>query len=345
MFPHRFERVLARYPAIGAGRALCRELVGPNSVALLFQSDAGRFCLKGVPAAVRTVTELAAVHALSDHLVAEGFPTPALVENDRGKTVTAEGESLWSLYEAAKGEDRYGCAGVFDPFGSEAELRSAGAVLAQYHRLAHSWPGACRRPFQGMTCQYRLLSEPDPASALLSWLPASARAFLSGWPGFTGALARFVAMRPLVAPYLPELPEGVIHGDLIKRNLFFEGSEVVSVIDLDLWNLAPLSYDLALALQPVGFPWPRLLAGGGAVRREHMRAFLAGYEAVRPLEIAERAALPGLVATCRLEFHVSCAADALARGDSSAAERFLALQAGILAWFEAHPPEEMVLFN
>jgi homoserine kinase type II len=100
-------------------------------------------------------------------------------------------------------------------------------------------------------------------------------------------------------PFADDLPTGAIHADYFPDNILFENGTVSAVIDFYFGCTGPLVYDLAIALSAWGFdaegrPMPHALA-----------AFQRGYEAVRPLNEAERAALPRLGEAAALRFTVT----------------------------------------
>jgi len=149
-------------------------------------------------------------------------------------------------------------------------------------------------------------------------------------PGVTEALRMFDALRPGTAAILPA--PRVIHGDWIKRNLFFAGDQVAAILDFDLCNRGYRVFDLALAVSALAYPWP-LLAGGGAPHAAQGERLVEGYESVRPLDAAERALLPALLPVCRFEYHLSLALSALAAGDPAQARWFWEGQIASLRWW------------
>ena len=88
-----------------------------------------------------------------------------------------------------------------------------------------------------------------------------------------------------VGPATP-LPAGPIHADYFPDNVLFDDGVVSGVIDFYFACVDVLAYDLAIALNAWGFD------AAGDVVPAAIDAFLAGYESVRPLTSAERAALP-----------------------------------------------------
>ncbi|MBU2417907.1 MAG: phosphotransferase, partial [Alphaproteobacteria bacterium] len=107
-------------------------------------------------------------------------------------------------------------------------------------------------------------------------------------------------LAPWVAAHAPDpaagLPRGPIHADYFPDNLLFEGGAPSGLIDFYFACVDALAYDLAIALSAWGFD------ATGAPLPAALHAFQSGYEAVRPLSAAERAALPELGAVAAVRF-------------------------------------------
>jgi len=92
------------------------------------------------------------------------------------------------------------------------------------------------------------------------------------------------------------LPQGVIHADMFRDNVFFLGDDLSGVIDFYFACNDALAYDVAVGLNAWCF------------ERDHSfnitkgQALLRGYTSVRPLQPAERAALPTLARGAALRF-------------------------------------------
>ncbi len=84
-----------------------------------------------------------------------------------------------------------------------------------------------------------------------------------------------------------DLPSGIIHGDLYPDNVIGQEGEVLALLDFEEICVESLAMDLVTTY--VGFGWK-----DGLPVPELWDALLAGYESVRPLTKAERAALPEL---------------------------------------------------
>ncbi len=106
----------------------------------------------------------------------------------------------------------------------------------------------------------------------------------------TSALAHVLAAWP------DDLPRGHIHADLFPDNAFFEGERLTGIIDFYFAATDLLAYDLAICLNAWCFEDDLHPCD------ERASTLLAGYERVRPLEAAERAALPVLCQGAALRF-------------------------------------------
>ncbi len=112
-------------------------------------------------------------------------------------------------------------------------------------------------------------------------LDAALAAILPAWPASTGPAA---------------LPAGQIHADLFPDNVFFLGRAVSGVIDFYFACSDLLAYDIGICLNAWCFE------AGWQFNVTKARALLAGYESIRPLAEAERAALPVLAQGAALRF-------------------------------------------
>jgi len=98
------------------------------------------------------------------------------------------------------------------------------------------------------------------------------------------------------------LPRGAIHADLFPDNAFFVGERLTGVIDFYFACTDFLAYDLAVCLNAWCFD-------GARYDLERGRSMIGAYEAVRPLDAAERAALPTLARGAALRFFATRLAD------------------------------------
>lgn len=113
-------------------------------------------------------------------------------------------------------------------------------------------------------------------------------------PGLASAIV--AELDALEANWPAGLPEGVIHADLFPDNAFFLDDRLSGIIDFYFACTDFLAYDVAICLNAWCFE------ADGAYNVTKGRALLAGYEAVRPLSEAEKAALPRLARGAALRF-------------------------------------------
>ena len=92
------------------------------------------------------------------------------------------------------------------------------------------------------------------------------------------------------------LPAGVIHADLFNDNVFFLNERLSGIIDFYFACNDFLAYDVAICLNAWCFE------PDNAFNATKARALLQGYDKVRPLEEAERSALPTLARGSALRF-------------------------------------------
>jgi Ser/Thr protein kinase RdoA (MazF antagonist) len=326
--------VLLAYPELGSLGEIVRDGLSQNTAACLFRTARGTFFGKRYDPAKRDRAGLEAEHAVVNALLARDYPTPRLYANRAGATLTWVGGAPFALYDVARGEDRYRDASVFAPFQSLREAHSAGQWLASFHLALTDFPLPPAKPFRGITARYQWLLASSSAQgwAELRDAAPSLEPFLEAQPEFPALLAFMQERHARLAPFAAALPVGIIHGDFIKRNLFFEGDAVSAVLDFDLWNVGPWVYDLALALLPCGFDWGAI-ARGEPPRFADMRAFLEGYLAVRPLAESETEALPIVMESARVEIYLSLVAMALQQRDDEKAMLFWGFIVTLVTWF------------
>jgi homoserine kinase type II len=102
--------------------------------------------------------------------------------------------------------------------------------------------------------------------------------------------------RVLAAEWPKDLPAGVIHADLFPDNVFFLGDRLSGLIDFYFACNDLYAYDLSVCLNAWCFE------KDGSFNLTKGRALLAGYQSVRPLSDAEKAALPILSRGSALRF-------------------------------------------
>jgi homoserine kinase type II len=129
-------------------------------------------------------------------------------------------------------------------------------------------------------------------------------------PGLAALVER--DMQDVRAAWPSDLPRGVIHADLFPDNALFVGERLTGVIDFYFACTDFLAYDLAVCLNAWCFEGEREYSA------ERAHAMIAAYEAARPLNADEHAALPVLAHGAALRFFATRLADWSAPPDGAA---------------------------
>lgn len=170
--------------------------------------------------------------------------------------------------------------GVWPRRVTGAHCRPLGAALAELHVKGAGY-AATRANALG----------PDGWRALLDRCASRADEVAEGLGAeLSAALARIGSAWPA------GLPRGQIHADLFPDNVFFLDGRVSGLIDFYFACTDLLAYDVAVCLNAWCFE------SDFSFNATKARALLAGYETVRPLAEAERAALPVLAQGAALRF-------------------------------------------
>lgn len=227
------------------------------------------------------IAELPFFLSLLDYLAERGCPVPRTIHDRQGQLYRKLDDKAVALIEFLPG------VSVSEP--TPAQARAVGAALAQMHLAAAGFAGR-RENGMGLAEWQRLLDEcghvglqsidPDLAALVERELPLLA----ANWPA--------------------DLPRGVIHADLFPDNVLMLGDKVTGMIDFYFACTDLLAYDVAVTHAAWCFN-----GSGRDYSPAISAALLGGYESVRPLSDAERAALPLLARGAALRFTMSRAFD------------------------------------
>lgn len=261
------EPFIRRFGA-GALRRLTPIVEGIQNTNYRVETDKGRYVLTLFEERTETAS-LPFCLDLTDHLAAQGLPTARTLRDSDGANLGHLNARPAALLEWLDG------AWKREP--SSADLSEAGAMLARLHLAGADFEG--RR------------DNPVGPAARRALFDACARAAEGPHRALLERCAPWVEADPGRA-----LPQGAIHADYFPDNVLFDGDAVSGVIDFYYACTDAPAYDLAIALSAWGFD------ADGAARTSALSAFQSGYEAVRPLNPAERAALPDLGAVAAVRF-------------------------------------------
>ena len=227
------------------------------------------------------VGELPFFLGLMDHLSAHRCPVPATIHDRSGGAFRLFDGKPVALIEFLSG------VSVSEPTPGQA--RAVGEALARLHlasldfameRANNLGPAGWRRLIDG--CGAAGLAAIDPALGPL--VERELAELLAQWPA--------------------DLPRSVIHADLFPDNVLMIGDTVGGLIDFYFACTDVTAYDIAVTHASWCFD-----AGGTRFAPDLSVALLQGYEAVRPLTAAERAALPLLARGAAMRFLSSRAYD------------------------------------
>ena len=219
-----------------------------------------------------TADELPYFLDLMAHLADRGTPCPHPVSNAGGRYLGELNGKPAALVTCLRGSS------IEAP--SVEHCAAMGQVLARMHIAGGSFEGKVENP-RGPHW-WRVTAE-----AVMPFLKAEDKAMLEN------ELAHQAECR---ACYLPR---GVIHGDMFRDNVLFDGVELTGLIDFYYACDDVLAYDLAITVND----W--CVHEDGQLDEERLRAMLNAYHVERPLTSAEHAAWPTLLRAAALRFWLS----------------------------------------
>ncbi len=247
---------------------------GVENSNFLVETSAGRFILTIYERRVREA-ELPFFLGLMQWLARHGFPCAEPMAGRDGR-----------LYREIRGKPA-ALVGFMNGLSvrrpTAAHCREAGQGMAWLHEAAQGFP--IRR--------FNDLGQ-SSWSPLFSRLGADADALK---PGLAAVIGR--DLESLARDWPRGLPGGVVHADLFPDNVFFQGGRFTAAIDFYFACDDFLAYDIAVGLNAWCFE------ADGSFNVTCARAFVSGYESRRPLQPAERAALPILAWGAAMRFFLT----------------------------------------
>ena len=190
--------------------------------------------------------------------------------------------------------------------------RTFGGALAQLHVVGLALPAEWRRPsiydHAHLVARYeRFAGSADPelaaAIAVLGEELATAAAAQATRAGAT---------------------QGLIHGDLFRDNVLWEGPRLAALLDFEQASGGSLAYDLAVCIND--WCWT------DAPRLDLAAALVDGYQRVRALPHQDRAALPVEVRAAAARFTITRITDVYLAEVDNPEKDFRAFLARCLAW-------------
>lgn len=208
---------------------------------------------------------------LMTHLAERGVPCPRPIRNQDAASLAMLNGKPAALVSCLPGRD------IEQP--TLAQCAEVGRVLAQMHVAGQSFEACMANP-RGAAWREAT------AASVLDVLNAEDRRMLEDEMAFQAALDTST------------LPQGVIHADLFRDNVLFDGDRLGGIIDFYYACNDILLYDVAIAVND----WCEDAQGIADAR---LQALLQAYHRVRPLGEKERLAWPGLLRRAALRFWLS----------------------------------------
>lgn len=307
--------VLRFYPDLAGHPQLLTVSPRPFSAASVVRAGERSVFIKRHARVVRDAVGLREEHAFMAHLYAHGVSVPRVLANERGNTAVETEGWTYEAHELPHGIDLYRDAISWTPFFHAAHAYSAGQTMARLHLAAQGYdaPSRIGRP---LVAGFGIFASQHPEHSLAAYVasrPALA-SYLKKRDWLHDALDLLRPFHTELLPMLPALTPLWTHNDLHPSNLFWSDAgaraQATAVIDFGLSDRTNAVHDLAHAIERSIVEWLALVQrpdelGRVPIHLDHLMALLDGYESVRPLSRAERAALAPMTALCHAEFALS----------------------------------------
>ncbi|QWW19117.1 phosphotransferase [Schaalia sp. 19OD2882] len=277
----------------------------PMAAASLVDTDAGPLFLKRYGHASVRPAHLEATHRFVAHLADHGVPTPRFLPFSSGRTAMTCEDGIWEVCGAARGEDRYRLTHSWQPPRSTADAHALGRAGAEMALASASFdqPRQADAIYQS---RLDLLADADPRGRVHEWLGrhrAVTEVFELLGADVDSVMAPHFEAAARLNGHLADMPTQWTHGDLHVSNAFWDEDGVCDLVDFGLADRNVAVLDLAVMVERNAFEWLEIMNGRtDAVRRDIAEALVRGWHEVRPLDPAERAALPAIMPVVQSEF-------------------------------------------
>ncbi|WP_280152548.1 homoserine kinase [Piscinibacter sp. XHJ-5] len=214
---------------------------------------------------------------LMKHLAGRGIPVPDPQADESGEILhTLKGKPA-SVVNRLQGRHHLA--------PDTAHCESVGAMLARMHLAGRDFP-LVQPNLRGLAWWRETVPVVRPH------LTAAQRELIDAELAFQEHVAG--------SAQYAELPRGAIHADLFRDNVMFEGDELTGFFDFYFAGVDSLLFDIAVCLND----WCIDLESG-RLDEERANAFVAAYDAVRPLTGGELRLMPALLRAGALRFWIS----------------------------------------
>ncbi len=214
---------------------------------------------------------------LMRHLAQRGIPVPAPQADAQGRILHSVQGKPAAVVTRLKGRNQ-----MSPQVGDCAQV---GAMLARMHLAGLDYP-AQQPNLRGLAWWV------DTIPVVKPHLTAAQAELIESELAFQQALAASEAYA--------RLPRGPIHADLFRDNVMFDGATLAGFFDFYFAGCDTFGFDIGVCLND----WCIDLATG-ALDEARAQAFVAAYDAVRPLTEDELALLPALLRGAALRFWTS----------------------------------------
>ena len=219
-----------------------------------------------------TADELPYFLDLMTHLAERGVPCPHPVKRNDGVQLDELNGKPAALVSCLVGRD------IETP--NEIHCAEVGRVLANMHLAGESFSGNSHDTRDSVWRQ-------TTADKVFGLLGADDQSMLSQ------------VMQRQASLNLSSLPQGVIHADLFRDNVLFDGEKIGGLIDFYYACRGAFLYDLAIAVND----W--CVNSDGSLDKPRVMAMLKAYHAVRALTAQEKAVWTDMLPIAALRFWLS----------------------------------------
>ena len=214
---------------------------------------------------------------LTQHLAARGIPVPCPAPSAAGQLLHHLNGKPTAVVNKLMGHSQ------LQP--EAAHCAKVGSMLARMHLSGQDFK--LKQPnLRGLPWWN------DTAPAILPHITPLQRSLLLSELAYQNHVAASSAYRAL--------PEGVIHADLFRDNVMFEGDQLTGFFDFYFAGWDTFLFDICVCLND----WCIELTTGQHDAPK-AQAFLSAYQEVRPLTAQERVLLPALARAGALRFWIS----------------------------------------
>ncbi|MEO0550152.1 MAG: homoserine kinase [Pseudomonadota bacterium] len=214
---------------------------------------------------------------LKQYLAGQGFPCPQPVRANDGKALREVADRPAVIVSFL--------TGLSPKRPNQKQCREIGRGLASLHAAASGFD-MVRENALGPASWPSLWSGREEAAEALS-------------PGLAHLITDDLRTLKDLQEIAAALPRGTVHADLFPDNAFFLGDTFSGAIDFYFACTDALAYDLAICLNAWAFE------SNGEFNFSKGANLIAGYESVRPLETAEKDALPLLARGAAVRFFLT----------------------------------------